>query len=120
MVNPLSLFRFVGEYKIQSENLEKFYNIYHYKFRPLEDVAVYELKVINELKIKVLESVNHFYLITAHLNIPDNYNFTNHDQTKDPPADFYHGHVAGNGLLDEFEYLQLRICPNIHNYTEPL
>ncbi|KAL1462278.1 hypothetical protein WDU94_014127 [Cyamophila willieti] len=90
------LIKFINAFKFQTKkNLESFYKSYKYKFRPLEDTAVFEMKLINMLKIKYPRTANHFYLVTAYMDAPEKYTDDVNSLGRDIPNDFFHGHVAG-------------------------
>lgn len=68
----------------------------------MEDTAIFELQVINRLKVAYPEAVWHFYLITAYLNIPQGYSLNFDEKTKELSEDFLHDHVAGEHITALF------------------
>lgn len=58
-----TIFRFFSIFKDQTRDLESFYETYKYPFRPLEDTAVLELKLMTELQIRDVNVRDNFYLI---------------------------------------------------------
>lgn len=95
----MQFFRFFTEFKDQNKySLSSFYKKYKYKFRPFQDTAPFEVKLIDQLKVKYPDAVKHFYLITAYMDVPKNFlTPSNYERSaRKLPADFFHGHVAGN------------------------